>query len=594
MQIAALLCCVSQPLRADSPGTKPAQPWGGAALEDWQNHARAVIVSDLSACEPQAALSEMLLRRNRWKVIPYVLEGGPQGKMVWAPPEANAPEISLAPNLDGWYAVFVGLFATLEAPTTAWLRLDSDYPAVPRFNKRADYGNTEEVFFRAVRLRKNSRLLFSAQTTGNVAPCGITHVKLIPLSKEEVQRLESDEQDESHRVLAATNDGFSDMFYRSPRTEAALASSVEIFKGTDFGTLILQAAGGDKVNYPSDKGFWWGSRTEVFPRVGDRYFVESARALAAKGVNPVQTLTRRAHEIGMKVHVSFRPAGWSFFEPYCDYWESDFYRQHPEWRCEDRDGTPVTRMSWAVPEVRRHLIELQREMVQFGADGANILFTRGYPLVLYEAPARTLFVKQHGADPRTIPESDPRITEFRASIVTAFFQELRSMLDGEQNRRGANTARLSISVLINGSAENGMDDLAFGVDLRRLIDAKLVDEVFTEHGFGATAKEYNLDFLREVCVANGVPFSPGIYRKGTRYESVLPRYFDSRPHGLTVWDAEVDDIYEWCWVSRFGHVDETRWRLENLNLQKPPRAVLSFKRLGDQVRDGRFGPHWGG
>ena len=53
----------------------------------------------------------------------------------------------------------------------------------------------------------------------------------------------------------------------------------------------------------------------------------------------------------MKVHVAIRPAGWSFFEPYSDYWESPFYQEHPEWRCVDRDGTPVDRMSWAVPEV---------------------------------------------------------------------------------------------------------------------------------------------------------------------------------------------------------------------------------------------------
>jgi Kef-type K+ transport system membrane component KefB len=41
-------------------------------------------------------------------------------------------------------------------------------------------------------------------------------------------------------VLATTNDGFGDFFHRSPRTEAAVLSSVEVFRGTDFGTLILQ------------------------------------------------------------------------------------------------------------------------------------------------------------------------------------------------------------------------------------------------------------------------------------------------------------------------------------------------------------------
>jgi hypothetical protein len=572
----------------------PEQPWAGAALDDWKNAAKAVVISDLSKCEPPSALSDMVLRRNRWKVIPYRLDDGLEGKMVWAPPEANSPEISLTPGLEGWHAVFVGLFATLEAPTTAWIQLDGDRAPVPRYNKRADYGNTEEVFFRAVRLRKDSRLLFSPQTTGVVSGCGITHVKLIPLTEEEARRAEADQKDRAHRVLAATNDGFSDMFHRSPRTESSLLSSVEVFKDTDFGTLILQAAGGDKVNYPSEVGNWWGSQTEVLPRVGDRHFVESARALADQKINPIHALTKHAQEFGMQVHVSFRPAGWSFFEPYCDYWESPFYREHPDWRCEDRDGTPVTRMSWAVPEVRRHLIELQREMIRFGADGVNILFTRGYPLVLYEKPARELFEKKYQVDPREIPESDPRIAEFRTAVVTKFFEELRAMLDAEQNLRGSVAKRLSLSVLINGSAENGADDVVYGVDLRRLIGAKLVDEVFTEHGFGAKAKEFNLSFLREVCESKHIPFSPGIYRSGTRYAAELPKYYASGARGLTVWDAEADDIYEWCWMTRFGHADETLWRIANLNLKKPPRTIRTFHRLGDQVRNGRFGAHWGG
>ena len=196
----------------------------------------------------------------------------------------------------------------------------------------------------------------------------------------------------------------------------------------------------------------------------------------------------------MKVHVAIRPAGWSFFEPYVDYWETPFYKEHPEWRCEDRDGTPVTRMSWAVPEVRRHMIELQREMVRFGADGASIIFTRGYPLVLYEKPARELFQKQYHVDPREIPESDPRITKFRTDVVTTFFEELRAMLDEEGKRRGGKGERLAISVLISASGKDDIDDLLYGVDLKRLVNAKLVDEVFTEHGFGATATRFQSGF----------------------------------------------------------------------------------------------------
>jgi len=57
--------------------------------------------------------------------------------------------------------------------------------------------------------------------------------------------------------------------------------------------------------------------------------------------------------LGMAVQASVRPAMWTFWEPYVDFFESPFYREHPEWRTLDRDGTPVTRMSWAVTASRR-------------------------------------------------------------------------------------------------------------------------------------------------------------------------------------------------------------------------------------------------
>ena len=70
----------------------------------------------------------------------------------------------------------------------AWLRLNPDPAAVNRENRRNDhYGNSEEVFFKVAKLNEKSSLHISQQSTGVVCGCGVTHVKLIPLSPEEVQ-----------------------------------------------------------------------------------------------------------------------------------------------------------------------------------------------------------------------------------------------------------------------------------------------------------------------------------------------------------------------------------------------------------------------
>ena len=513
--------------------------------------------------------------------------------MVWAASEADAPELAIPLGVEGWFAIFVGLFVAPECPTLAWLRLDGD-PAGVRREARVDpgYGSSEEVFFKVARLDETSRLHLSPQRRGFIQACGLTHIRLIPLAPAEVERLLADRADLSHRTMAATYDGFSSAFYRSPQTAEEWLRDIEIFRHTDFGTLLLHSPGADKVIYPSPIGHMKGAGVEVFPRAGDRYFVEAIQSMARQGINPLKLLIDGAHEVGMKVHVGIRPAGWSFVEPYPDYWESSFYRQNPQWRCVDRDGTPVARMSWAVPEVRKHLIDLLREQVGFGADGAHIVFNRGYPVVLYELAAVEIFQRTFGQDPRTIEESDPRITRWRIDVVTAFMRELRAMLDEEGTRR---KTRLASSIMVLG---NEPDNLQYGVDVRRLIVEGLVDEVYSYMwDFGATNPRYDFAYFREACREKGIPFSPATASCFMEPYYTLPMvksFLESGAKGVAIWDAGDENIYHWSVISRFGHAEETLWRIQHLKDVTPPRKHYLFHRLGENVGDGRFGPVWGG
>jgi hypothetical protein len=565
------------------------RPWAGAAVGEWTRASQAVVLTDMNQCAPASALSPRL-KKGCWKVLPYETTSGLKGTMAWAGPEADAPELTLPLKVKGWHAVFVGLFSTSEVPTVAWLRLNTDPAPVNRSNSRNDYyGNSEEVFLKVAELGEDGTLQIGQQRHGFTSACGVTHVRLIPLTQAEIEAIREDRADTSHRTLTATLDGFSFIYYRSPRTPEEWLSEVEIYRDTDFGLLLLHSPGADKTSYPSQVGHMAGQGFEVFARIGDRQFADAIREMAAKGINPMKLLIDGAHDAGMKVHVGIRPAGWSFFEPYSEHWETPFYQRNPQWRCSDRDGTPVTRMSWAVPEVRRHLIDLLREQVRFGADGAHLCFNRGYPVALYEPPARELFQKQHGQDPRQVPESDPRIAQWRSDIVTTFMRELRAMLDEEGSRR-LDRKRLEISIMILGTAQ---DDLKFGVDIRRLAAEGLIDAVSTERGFGRSTNDCNLGLLRDACRPKGVPFCPGTLSSAT-WQSEIPAYYDGGARGVAIWDAAVGDIYEWMWVSRFGHVDETRYRLKNLRRDQPPRTIHRFHKLGDQVRDGRYGPEWGG
>ena len=569
-------------------------PWAQGSARRWANSSEAVVLSDMGQCVPAGALSPRL-KHGRWKVIPYETVDKVAGNMIWASALTDAPEVRLALGAAGWHAIFVGVFSTSEVPSRVWVKLDGDPAAVLRSNDSSHgYGNIADLFFKVARL-DGETLVIRQQYPAGASACGVAYVKLVPLSAEEIRAFVADGSDKSTRRMAATNDGFSWMFYHRPTTEESLLSQAELFRGTDFGTLLLHSAGADKVAYRSAHGHNPGLDMDDFPRPGDRNYVESIRQFAAKGINPLRSLIDGAHKAGLKVHVGIRPAGWSFFEPYAEFWETPFYLEHPEWRCVDRDGTPVTRMSWAVPQVRRHLIELLGEMVGFGADGAHIVFNRGFPFVLYEAPFVEMFRKRFRVDPRQIEEADPRITELRADIAACFLRELRAALENERRTR-ADGKRLEISAMVLGNEE---DNLLYGLDLRRLAAESLLDEIYIyPWDFGGNRGEYDFSFFREICTPRRVPFFPSIntgYLAGNELIRQAMSFYEEGAAGITVFDAEAiaeaPDLGRWLDVSRFGHLDEMRARADSC---APEVEYATFHRLGSQIRDGRFGPYWGG
>jgi hypothetical protein len=346
------------------------------------------------------------------------------------------------------------------------------------------------------------------------------------------------------------------------------------------------------VNYPATAGEMRGQDLDDYPRTGDRFYAEAIRELARQGINPTKVLMDAAHDMGMKVHVAIRPGAWVHSEPCGDFFNSKFYQTHPEWRCVDRDGATVARMSFAVPQVRTHLVDVLREAVRFGADGASILYVRGVPFVLFEKPFRDLFQKRFGADALEVDEADSRIQQLRVQVMTEFMREVRTMLDQEATGRGGKRLELSAMVLANEA-----DNLKHGLDVRRWANEGLLDLVCPYLGAGGgSAREYDLKFFEAVCRPRNVPVKPTFIAWRTPDLDALVKkaveYYQQAADGLTVWDANsgADRTDMWSVVSRLGHADEL---LELSQEGTPKPIVLRFHRLGDLIMDGRFSPNWG-
>jgi hypothetical protein len=562
-------------------------PWSMPLASGWANEKQATVLTDMTRATPSSALSTQM-KHGRWKTIPYELTTGLKGTMVWTSPMAKAPSLQMKLGAKGWHVIFVGLFSGASA-TRVWLKLNTDPAPLHRANSNRDYyGNLRDTFFKVVELKGDESLVMTPQSSGLASACGVGYVKLIPLAAHEIAGFKAERADRSTRKMTVTCDGFSFMYDRRPTTAESLLAEVEELRDSDVETLILQQFGGDKVSYPSAVGHLPGLQRNDFVEEGHRNFAESVRELARRKINPVKVIIDGAHALGIKVQVGIRPAGWSWAEPYTELWESPFYKKHPEWRCIDRDGTPTTRLSWAIPEVRRHMIDLLMEMVRFGADGANIVFNRGLPVVLYEEPFCKQFRDQHNLDARTLDDTEPRIARLRADIVTTFMRELRAALDAEEKRR-QDGKRLVISAVVLG---NEFDNAWYGVDVRRLVNDGLLNEIMIyPFDFGARKGGYDLAFFRDVCKPRGVPFrAAGAYDTRKMLEFAETHYKDGSD-GIAIWDGVGRDIDEWLLLARMGHVSELPARLKT---DLPRSRYFYFRRLGDNVMDGRFSPIWGG
>ena len=575
----------------------------------WSRNSEAIYLYDMTECRPSNAFAPRL-SKGHWKVIPYETTDGAVGNMVWASEETGAPDLTLSLPVQDWHAVFVGIFSSPAAYSTLWFKLDTDPAAVPRRNFLTsfdDNGSAEEVLFKVADLHDNS-LVIRQQNGKRLFSGGLVYVKLIPLSEGEISAFLADRNDRSHKTMVATHDGVSPHIGHLPTSKEHLLSEVEIFRDTDFGTILLE---GELHGVSWVYGDMIDREDADFLDADGRLYSEIVKILESKNIDPIKVLIDGAHEIGMKAFVGLRPGNLgNWHEPFAGQ-EPPFYTNNPGWRCVDRDGTPVVRVSWAVPEVRKHFIDRFGELLSLGADGVHVILNRAYPVVLYEKPYVKMFMDKYGEDPRELDESDPRIVGLWTDIVTTFFRELREKLDEEEVRRG-DGRHLEIGATVLG---NGEFNLQYGVDVGRLIDEGLLDEVYPfkwnwgavkfgtwDFTHGTFMKKYNsinyeLDYFKNACGKKGVPFKPYFW-KISDIEKCLDRaveYYEAGAVGISNWDAlsrlNSNTMYEWIPLCRMGHIEETKARAQR---EIPKKTYLYFHRLGDYIMDGRFPPNWGG
>ncbi|MEK6257873.1 MAG: hypothetical protein AABP62_04555 [Planctomycetota bacterium] len=544
LPFAVLLGCFCHHAAADDTSTPAAPEYFSTDSRRWSRVDEAVMLTDFSKAEPATALVTGKREKGKWKLIPWA-SAESQGTALSAYSQTNPAVVRLPLAARGWHAVYVGL-ATVSGgfdigPNGIRTRL-SDEPVFLRMacnlellaNRRAVI---QEQFLTVTELHGQSLEIAPFPSR----PANVCYVKLVPLTEEEAQTWTARRTQPRPRTSIATFDGHSWIWPYRPRSVADLQENFRGFEDSDIGKWWFQVVGADLVCYPSQVGNIPGEGTTDFISGTYAEYTRSLQALFKLGINPLQVARESARAQGVEFHVMLRPAGWKGSMPYEETFNSKFYDAHPEWRCVDRDGTPTFYMSYAVPEVRRQLLDIFRETLALQPEGVGFLFNRGMPMILWEEPFCQRFRERHQADAREVAEDDPRILALRAEIMTEFMQEVRTLLD-ETARTQGRKERYKISL---GTFSREADNQKFGIDLAVWIERGLVDELAVAwFAYHTSFSPPDMAYYRRLTAGTKVNVYPFVisWKTGKPQElcQKVADYYAGGAPGVAIWDPQVE------------------------------------------------------
>ena len=270
-----------------------------------------------------------------------------------------------------------------------------------------------------------------------------------------------------------------------------------------------------------------------------------------------------------------------------------FWVEYPEWRCQDRDGNTVPRLSMAYPEVRRFYIRLFEELAGYGVKGVQTIYTRRPPFVPFEPPVIEAFKREYGIDPRELPDdpehrnfiytNDERLERHWAGYVTTFMRALRAALDPYRAPDGGR-----VEVVANVMHDREKNRIG-GLDLRTWALEGLVD-ILAPYTGGDGSQLVEYDYFRAVIDATSCVFYEDVTPRtmpGKDYAEHARRAYQGGAAGLTFWDSgtRVMNKTQWHAVRRLGHRED----LDQMAQQPEAYNLHPLKRLYDWNPELRYG-----
>lgn len=523
-------------------------------------------VSDMSQCQP----SEGLAWENtpgRWRLVPYETEDGLKGVMALASPDLGAGELTLPLEASGPHDIYLGVnyskpFFGDPLGHTEWsaygdlevkLTRDFGYTRVAaeqlvgfdkgtgRMGKGKFIPRTiQETYWKAADLTGQALHLRPpiAPYWGGLS--NLSYVRLVPLDAAGVARWQRrqprpDTRNIGYIYCAGNMSGHINgrNFYHATDRDwfrheitPALDNDVAVFN--------VEAIRGHVTIYPS--------------RIAD--IGAPANQWPSEWIDPVAAFTELAHDHGLKMFVALRMIGAGYPMALGPIDQVRFFWEHQEWVKRDREGNPTTNLSLAYQEVRAYWLSLLREAQEnYDLDGLTLYLHRFKPFVLYEPPVVEAFMAQHGEDPRTLPEDDPRWIAHTASYTTAFVREVRELVREKPGRELAVTFYGYPSRYDTGST---FDPINYTCDVDTWLREGLVDYLWPVQGFIPEL------IARWRALDPRVRIWPDLMPRtqpGEDFARLAQQAYAAGADGFILNDSErrAPHISEWAVESRLGH-----------------------------------------
>ena len=528
-----------------------------------------ILINRLDKAVDAKLIQKNPLESNLWKAIPYESEefagvmlgggGGPQQK-----------PIAVRLGAKGKYRVFLGLYGGYGAVQfKVKLNKDPSSSVLP-----IDMGGKRtrvisETFWKEADLTGQD-LILEGVGSPHHSPGALAYV-----------RLEKVQDRKELYPLMTTNDGHG-IFGRTGANSPQ--DLLKPFKAMPEGTCMRMLFWGngcaDNCNYPTKVG-------QFYPSAGGQFLWQNAihknqGIWKEKGWNSLEVVRDYARSRKWEFQVYIRMEAFKAPFPFDHQENSKFYNDHPQYRCLDREGRVVGRLSYAYPQVQDYMLRLIKEISDYGPDGVCLCFIRGVPVVLYESIMVEGFKKKYGVDPRTLDEFDPRWMAYQGQVMTGFVKRVKKTLKPGQ--------RLSVIV-----PANELDCKRWGLDVATWVKEGLINDLlptgqlFDKHDIHRDDPD-NLDFkyFAQLPGREKIRLIPLLYpwtkfvRDYAGWENLMRSYLDQGADAYAVWDATETG------GGRFDKVKDIGKTIEKYKRPKPP-AVRHIKlKMFDGMRIDRY------